>query len=90
MAHSSRAVASLSESKLKTTVRKIAREVVRDELAKFVKTQRVRSRPQRAKRDDRLRRHFGAVDLGHPTGADNATIDSDLAKAYGTSYPETR
>lgn len=33
-------------------------------------------------RDDRLRRHFGAVDLGRPTGAENSEIDADLARQY--------
>ena len=32
--------------------------------------------------DERLRKHFGAVNLGAPTGADNASIDADLARAY--------
>jgi hypothetical protein len=32
--------------------------------------------------DARLRRHFGAVNLGQPTGADNVQIDADLARAY--------
>lgn len=31
---------------------------------------------------DRFERHFGAVDLGHPTGTDNEQIDADLATAY--------
>lgn len=35
-----------------------------------------------ALRDDRLRCHFGSVDLGAPTGADNDTIDADLARVY--------
>ena len=39
-------------------------------------------RKQLPQRDRRLRSHFGAVDLGHPTGADNARIDADLAVAY--------
>lgn len=30
-------------------------------------------------------RHFGSVDLGHPTGADNEGIDADLAKEYGAN-----
>lgn len=38
-------------------------------------------------RDDRLRRHFGAVNLGAPTGVDNDGIDADLAREYG-SPPE--
>ncbi|MEK9164513.1 MAG: hypothetical protein AAB342_04075 [Chloroflexota bacterium] len=71
-------------------IRQIAHEVVRDELAKALKTKRVRARAQRAKRDERLRRHFGAVDLGHATGADNAAIDADLARAYGASHIAVR
>lgn len=30
----------------------------------------------------KVRRHFGEVDLGYPTGADNEKIDADLAKEY--------
>jgi hypothetical protein len=32
-----------------------------------------------------LRRHAGAVSLGHATGDDNDGIDADLAEAYGSS-----
>ncbi len=38
------------------------------------------------RRDPRLRQHFGAVDLGRPTGADNAQIDADLARAYADNH----
>jgi len=31
---------------------------------------------------DRFRRHAGAINLGYPTGADNESIDADLARAY--------
>jgi hypothetical protein len=34
----------------------------------------------------RYERHFGAVDLGHPTATDNESIDADLARAYGDSH----
>ncbi len=30
----------------------------------------------------RFHSHAGAIDLGYPTGADNASIDADLIKAY--------
>lgn len=36
-------------------------------------------------RDENLRRFFGAVNLGIATGADNAAIDADLARAYTSS-----
>jgi hypothetical protein len=35
---------------------------------------------------EQLRRHFGAVDLGHPTGTDNAVIDADLAREYDSKH----
>ena len=31
---------------------------------------------------DRFRGHAGAINLGYPTGADNESIDADLARAY--------
>jgi predicted transcriptional regulator len=34
----------------------------------------------------RFERHFGAVDLGHPTGADNEAIDADLAREYADTH----
>jgi hypothetical protein len=37
-------------------------------------------------RDEALRRHFGSVDLGHPTGTDNENIDADLARAYSDTH----
>lgn len=36
----------------------------------------------------RFERHFGAVDLGHATGADNEQIDADLAKAYANKHEQ--
>lgn len=42
-------------------------------------------RRQFAVPDTRLRRHFGVVNLGKPTGADNESIDADLARAYAGS-----
>ncbi|MBX9583120.1 MAG: hypothetical protein K2X87_22665 [Gemmataceae bacterium] len=35
---------------------------------------------------ERFERHFGAVDLGRPTGADNEGIDADLAREYGDRH----
>ena len=32
-----------------------------------------------------LRELFGSVDLGYPTGADNESIDVDLAREYGST-----
>ncbi|MCC7292227.1 MAG: hypothetical protein IT449_09230 [Phycisphaerales bacterium] len=33
---------------------------------------------------ERFRRHAGAVGLGRPTGADNESIDADLAHEFGS------
>ena len=41
------------------------------------------SESERQAARERFRRHFGAVSLGHPTGADNESIDADLAREYG-------
>ena len=35
---------------------------------------------------ERFKRHFGAVDLGRATGADNASIDADLAREYADNH----
>lgn len=35
---------------------------------------------------ERFERHFGAVDLGYATGADNESIDADLARAYADGH----
>lgn len=36
----------------------------------------------------RLLRHAGSQDLGYPTGADNESIDADLAREYGSTHEE--
>ena len=35
---------------------------------------------------ERLQQHFGAVNLGHPTGTDNKDIDADLAREYDSTH----
>lgn len=37
---------------------------------------------------ERLLKHAGAADLGYATGADNESIDADLAREYGSSHEE--
>jgi len=39
---------------------------------------------------ERLQRHIGVVSLGHPTGADSASIDADLAREYGNTHTEEK
>jgi hypothetical protein len=34
---------------------------------------------------ERFERHFGEIDLGYPTGADNEGIDADLAREHAGS-----
>jgi hypothetical protein len=38
--------------------------------------------------DQRIRRHFGAINSGDPRSADNDRIDADLAREYAGSLPE--
>lgn len=38
---------------------------------------------------NRLRRHMGAQNLGHATGADNESIDRDLTREYGSTHEES-
>ena len=35
---------------------------------------------------ERLSRHFGEVDLGFPTGAENERIDAELAAEYASTH----
>ncbi len=35
---------------------------------------------------ERFERHFGEIDLGYPTGADNEGIDADLAREYADTH----
>jgi predicted transcriptional regulator len=37
---------------------------------------------------ERLQRHMGAENLGYATGADNESIDADLAREYGNTHEE--
>jgi hypothetical protein len=46
------------------------------------------SEQERAKAMARLMRHAGAVNLGHPTGGDNESIDADLAREYSSAHEE--
>ena len=39
---------------------------------------------------ERFERHFGAVDLGYPTGIDNEQIDADLAREYAATHEDKR
>lgn len=46
---------------------------------------RVPEKPRRS-----LRELFGSVDLGHPTGTDNESIDADLAREYAATHEDIR
>jgi hypothetical protein len=37
---------------------------------------------------ENFRHHIGAASLGHPTGADNESIDRDLARAYADTHED--
>jgi hypothetical protein len=40
------------------------------------------------KKENGVREMFGAVGLGQPTGADNESIDADLAREYGSTHED--
>ena len=46
------------------------------------------SEQERVEAMARLMRHAGAVNLGYPTGADNESIDADLAREYSSTHQE--
>lgn len=48
-----------------------------------------RSEEEPAAGRERFERHFGEIDLGRPTGTDNASIDADLARAILSHPGET-
>ncbi len=39
-------------------------------------------------RNGSIRELFGSVSLGHPTGADNESIDADLAREYMSKHED--
>jgi len=65
-----------------------------EELAdEWVKQLTPKPRPQLTEEEkkaamERLLRHAGAASLGYATGADNESIDADLAREYGSSHEE--
>jgi len=60
-------------------VAKSAGQSLEDWAKKRLELSQLSESEKEAKRG-KVRRHFGAVDLGYPTGADNEKIDVDLAK----------
>jgi len=37
---------------------------------------------------DSVAKYFGSIRLGYPIGADNDTIDADLAREYGATHED--
>lgn len=56
----------------------------------------IRARRDRASNEEissaqeRFRQYIGSVSLGRATGADNESIDADLAREYGSSHESSR
>ena len=51
-----------------------------------VRAQRTETEQQTAR--ERFERHFGEIDLGYATGADNEKIDADLAREYAATQED--
>lgn len=49
---------------------------------------RLMSEADRQAARQRFERHFGAVNLSYATGADNESIDADLARAYADTHED--
>jgi hypothetical protein len=52
-------------------------------------TASLRSDAEKQAARERCERHFGEVNLGYPTGADNEGIDADLAREYSSTHEGT-
>lgn len=79
------------------TVREIYTQTIRPlgegerlELATLILEEITSERTREAKSDSNgsLSELFGSVSLGHPTGADNESIDADLAREYGNDHED--
>ena len=57
-------------------------EWIKGKLPRFAA--KTRTDLERSHSPDRLLRHAGAIDIGRPTGTDNAQIDADLGCEYGS------
>ncbi|PZO39660.1 MAG: hypothetical protein DCF19_13860 [Pseudanabaena frigida] len=49
---------------------------------KQITKSKLQNEAERQAARQRFRRHAGSINLGYATGADNESIDADLAKAY--------
>ncbi len=75
-------------SELARTQGKTLEEFVRDRIVKVVLS-RQRLDPETAQQaEDRFARWIGSVSLGYPTGADNESIDADLAREYASTHED--
>ena len=55
----------------------------------FIGTGTLRTDTEKQAARERFERHFGEVNLGHLAGADNESIDADLAREYSSTHDET-
>lgn len=67
------------------------KRTVEECVLEFLRKYGPKPRPQlteeeRRAAQERFRQHIGAVSLGHPTGADNESIDADLAREYSSTH----
>ncbi len=57
-------------------------------VTRLIKAGTSRAVKQPQQKHDSLRELFGSIDLGYATGADNESIDRDLAREYGATHEE--
>ncbi len=73
-------IAGISLSELVATSLKRQHSLIQD------KAQRTEAEKEAARK--RFKSHFGEINLGYPTGADNESIDADLAREYANNHEE--
>ena len=69
-----------------TSAAKCAAEVLEEQLGLSADAASPQTDAAKQAAREQFERHFGAVDLGHPTGTDNEQIDADLTRAYSDNH----
>lgn len=54
----------------------------------FVSSKKLQTEAEKEAARQRFRRHAGTINLGYATGADNESIDADLARAYSDAHEQ--
>jgi hypothetical protein len=67
---------------------KTLEEFIRDRIVKVVLPRQRLNQEAAQQAEERFTRWIGSVSLGYPTGADNESIDADLAREYASTHED--